>query len=381
MVHLLPVKRRFRKQSVILALAALLLASAPVSRGQSFQVLAPIRLTLSSCQQARGLTQSGINMSEAQHFSRAITQFEAALSLCPEDENTALDLIQTTVNVRDFAKAESEARGLLAHHSRSEPAQVLLAYSYLMQRKFRYAGQTLQRLLARDGKNPDALELMGLTLFFYREYVMAETELRAALAIRPDDQNDLYALARVYQTQNSFPAASHCFRQLIAHDPSYYRAYDNLALCYEAEGKTREADAMFTKAEQVASRVDPSYDWPYADHAEMLFKQGQTGEALLDIEKAVRISPRSARNQYILGEVLLAKNDLSGAQKHLRTSIHLDAGMAKAHYLLARTYEMSHEPAKAREEFARFELLSEKHHAPARFPALKALPGRRAIGQ
>jgi tetratricopeptide (TPR) repeat protein len=373
--------RHIKKQPVIVSVAAVILASASASQGQFFQVLAPRQLTPSSCGQARDLTHSGIYMSKAKRFSRAIVQFESALRLCPGDENVALDLIQTTVNVGDFATVESESKALLVYHPRSEAAQVFLAYSYLMQRKFQRAGQTLQKLLAQDAKNPDALKLMGLTLFFYKEYVLAETELRAALAIRPDDEIDLYALGRVYQTQNSFPLAVHCFQQLIVRDPSYYRAYDNLALCYEAEGKTGKADAMFKTAEQVASRVDPNYDWPYADHAEMLFKQGQTDEALQCIEKAVQINPRSARNQYILGKVLLAKDDLSGAEKHLFTSIQIDTSLAKAHYQLARIYQKMHEPAKAQHEFARFKQLSEKTHVPARFSAPRVSHGRMAIGQ
>jgi tetratricopeptide (TPR) repeat protein len=358
------VNRHIKKHPVIISLAAFILASAPISQGQVFRVLAPRRLTPSSCEQARDLTQSGINMSKAKRFSMAIVQFESGLRLCPGDEKVALDLIQTTVNVGDFATVESESKALLVYHPRSEAAQVFLAYSYLMRRKFQYSGRTLQQLLRQDGKNPDALKLMGLTLFFYREYVLAETELRAALAIRPHDETDLYALGRVYQTQNNFPLAVHCFKQLIAQDPSYYRAYDNLALCYQAEGKGDKADATFRTAEQLASRFDPIYDWPYADYAETLFRQGQINQALQHIQKALQINPRSARNHCIIGNVLLAKNDLSGAERHLLISIELDNRAARPHYLLGRIYQRKNEPSKAQREFARFERLSERAHGP-----------------
>jgi tetratricopeptide (TPR) repeat protein len=330
------------------------------SRGlaQSLWV-SPIPLTVSSCEEGRNLTDSGIRLSGAKHFSSAYAEFESALKLCPEDENVALDLLQTSVDMRDFSKTESIATGLLVHHPNSEPAHVLLAYSYLMRGQNRNAGKTLQEILAGDRKNPDALKLMGLTLFFFNEYDLAETELRAALAVRPDE-NALYALGRVYQTQKHFPSAIQSFRQLISRDPAYYRAYDNLALCYEGQGNISEADAMFKIAEQVASKVSPSYDWPYANHAEMLLNYFRTDEALQYAEQAVRINPRSAHSQFILGYVLLAKDDLAGAERHLVTSIQLDANSAQSHYVLGRAYRKANETDKAQQEFARFKQLSEK---------------------
>jgi tetratricopeptide (TPR) repeat protein len=321
--------------------------------------VSPIPLTVSSCEEGRNLTDSGIRLSGAKHFSSAYAEFESALKLCPEDENVALDLLQTSVDMRDFSKTESIATGLLVHHPNSEPAHVLLAYSYLMRGQNRNAGKTLQEILAGDRKNPDALKLMGLTLFFFNEYDLAETELRAALAVRPDE-NALYALGRVYQTQKHFPSAIQSFRQLISRDPAYYRAYDNLALCYEGQGNISEADAMFKIAEQVASKVSPSYDWPYANHAEMLLNYFRTDEALQYAEQAVRINPRSAHSQFILGYVLLAKDDLAGAERHLVTSIQLDANSAQSHYVLGRAYRKANETDKAQQEFARFKQLSEK---------------------
>jgi tetratricopeptide (TPR) repeat protein len=353
-----------KKLCVLIFVACLLLALTGKSEAQSLWV-SPLPLTPSSCVEARDLTDSGIAMSHAKQFPQALEQFEAALRVCPEDENVALDLIQTSVAVRDFAKTESTAKALLARHPNSEQGQVFLAYSYLMQQKFPYAGKALQKLLAQDGKNPDALKLMGLTLFFYKEYMLAEKELRAALAIRPHDEHALYALGRVYQTQNNFPPAIQCFKRLIAQDPNYYRAYDNLALCYEAEAKFGDADATFKLAEQVASRVDPGYDWPYANHAEMLIKHGQADDALQSIEKAVQINPQSARNQCLLGKALLAKNDLADAEEHLLRCVQIDAAYAQAHYLLGRLYQKKNEPAKAAQEFARFKQLSEKASSPA----------------
>ncbi|HUX10713.1 MAG TPA: tetratricopeptide repeat protein [Terriglobia bacterium] len=355
----------------VLAFAALLIAGAPPAQAQSLR-LSPAPEGPSSCKEAEGLARLGGEMMRATNYTKAIEQFETAQNLCPGDDSTALGLIQAYIDARDFAKAEAASKSFLARQPRSEPAQFFLAYSYFMEQKFQYAGQTLQKLLARDSKNPEALKLMGLTLFFYKEYVLAEQSLRAALAIRPNDEETLYYLGRVYYTQNNFQPAIKAFKELIARNPKNYRAYDNLALCYEAVNKIDEADATFSKAEQIASEVNPNDEWPYANHANMLVKNGQADKALTAIGKAIQINPRSARSQYILGKVLVDKNDLAGAAKHLLLSIQFDSSFSKSHYLLGRVYQRMHELDKAQQEFSQFKELSER----AEQPGGHASPGR-----
>ena len=74
---------------------------------------------------------------------------------------------------------------LLAIDPHSEEGQYLLAYSYFMQGRFQEAGRTLQKLVAQNNRNPDAHKLLGLTLFFYKEYALSEKELVTALHDRP----------------------------------------------------------------------------------------------------------------------------------------------------------------------------------------------------
>ncbi|HKT11048.1 MAG TPA: tetratricopeptide repeat protein [Terriglobia bacterium] len=351
-----------KKWRSILLFLALLGAFASETLAQSVQ-LSPVPAS-PSCEEAQSQAQLGREMMDQKQYLQAIAQFRAALSLCPESQEIELALIRAYIKARKFAKGESASKSFLRRFPHSEEGQVLLAYSYLMEQKVQYAGQTLQKLLAQNSKNPEGLKLMGLTLVFYKQYVLAEQELRAALALEPRDEETLYALGRVYQTQNSFGPAIEIFKKLIALNPKYYRAYDNLALCYEATGKITEADSAFEKAESVAAEVNPSDDWPYANQADMLVKDGRIDKALQCIGKAIEINPRSARNQWIMGKALLEKNDLDGAEKHARLSIKLDNSFAKAHYLLATIYRRQHKLDKAGQEFAQFKQLSEKSEVP-----------------
>src|SRR5439155_26951225 len=116
----------------------------------------------------------------------------------------------------------------------SEAAQFLLAYSYFMQERFAETGNLLSPFLVRHPENAGAHKLMGLTLFFYKEYVAAERELSIAHQKDPNDREAFHYLRRVYYTQNNFPPAVEVFRMLIALSPDDDNAYDDLGLCYGA---------------------------------------------------------------------------------------------------------------------------------------------------
>ena len=218
----------------------------------------------------------------------------------------------------------------------------------------------LKKLLAENSRNADAHKLMGLTLFFYKEDSLAEREFRVALGLRPADAEALYYLGRVYYTQNNFPAAADVFRRVLDLEPRHYKAYDSLGLCYEAMGKTAGAYAAFNKAQRIARDVDPTYDWPYADLAEMLIKEDRAEEALPHAEEALRINPRSARDNYLVGKAMARRDNPQASLEYLRKAAELDPKYPEPHYLLGQIYQKQGQRADAKREFALFEQLREQ---------------------
>ncbi len=299
-------------------------------------------------------------MAAQKQYGQAIQKLRAALNLCPGSQDTASELTKAYLSARRFAEAERSARDILARDPNSESAQLFLANSYFMQQRFPEAGKTLQKLLAQDDQNPDAHKLMGLTLFFYKEYTLAERELARSLQLKPQDAEALYYLGRVYYTQNNFAPAAATFRRLIASDPKSYKAYDNLGLCYEALEKPDKAIAAFKRAQELAWAEDPSYDWPFANLAEMLIKQDRSVEALSYAEEAAHINPRSARNQYLVGKALSRGSDLQASLPFLLKAAQLDADYAEPHYLLGQLYQRLERRADAEREFALFQEISKR---------------------
>ena len=99
-----------------------------------------------------------------------------------------------------------------------------------------------------------------------------------------------------------------------------------------------------------------SYDWPYANLSDLLFKNGNAQQAFDAASKAANMNPSSARNFYLGGKALerLGKTDL--ALNWLQRSAALDPNYAEPQYLLAQIYHRlgkEEQAATARKRFER----------------------------
>ena len=314
----------------------------------------------SSCADIRAQLEEAQQYVHRNNLPRAIQVLRLAFDACPRSSAAGVELTKAYVAARAFREAERTAKKVLEIDPDSEAAQFLLAYSYFMQERFAETGKLLGPLLARHPENAGAHKLMGLTLFFYKEYVTAERELSIAHQKDPDDREAFYYLGRVYYTQNNFPPAVQVFSSLIALDPDDYKSSDNLALCYEAMGRNREAEALFKKAQESTKKKNAAYDWPYANLAELLIKQDRAPEAISYASQALQIAPHSARNSYLFGKALAAKGEPEASIPYFQQAIDLDSNYPEPHYALGQAYQKLHEAEKAQHEFELFEQIKKR---------------------
>ena len=141
----------------------------------------------SSCADLRGQLEEAQQYVHRNNFPRAIQVLRLAFDACPRSSAAGVELTKAYVAAREFREAERTAKKVLEIDADSEAAQFLLAYSYFMQERFAETGNLLRPFLARHPENAGAHKLMGLTLFFYKEYVAAEREL--SIAHQKDPKN------------------------------------------------------------------------------------------------------------------------------------------------------------------------------------------------
>lgn len=155
-----------------------------------------------------------------------------------------------------------------------------------------------------------ARHLLGITLRTEGRFDEAITALRAALAVRPDDEDSARDLGNTLIRAGRFDEAA-----------AHYR--DHLTRCPEDAGAHYHLGAL---------AVD----------------RGDFDAAIGHLESAIAFQPDLAEAHYQLGLALLQQQKLGDAQDRLREAIRLNPAMAVAHYNLAVACFMEGDLAAAR---------------------------------
>ena len=160
--------------------------------------------------------------------------------------------------------------------------------------------------------------------------------------------------------RDRFEQAVARFERVLRLNPKSYKAYDNLGLCNEALNKEEDAIKYYLKALELVHKDHPTYDWPYANLANLMINRGEYRKAFdLGVE-ASRRNPSSARNFYLTAKALSNLDQIDVSIKWLKQSIGLDPDYPEPHYLLARLYRKKGLPDEAERELIAFRELASK---------------------
>jgi tetratricopeptide (TPR) repeat protein len=253
-------------------------------------------------------------------FDRAADNFKSAFEACPEK------------------------RGFLAEH----------ANALLMARRFAGARDAAGAILRADPGDVAALKVKANAEYLLGEVEQAISTFIDLLEKHPNDDDGAYMLGRIYYQEARHEQAIGQFQRVLKLNPAAYKAWDNLALCWQALGDTEKATAHFLQAIKLVEKDHPEYDWAYANLADLLLQTGDTERAFAAAAKATNRNPNSARNFYIGAKALekLGKDEL--CLNWLQRAAALDPEYAEPQYLLARVYRRLGEDQKAEEARKRF---------------------------
>jgi tetratricopeptide (TPR) repeat protein len=178
------------------------------------------------------------------------------------------------------------------------------------------------------GKDPDfgaAHRQLGLIALLQKDLTIGATELRKAVILNPKDAVAGQALVEIWQKQ-------------VANNPSYAENHLGLAGALQLTNDLAGAMSEYRKVERLdphnpqlatgLASLERTYQHAQADQhrlaAETLFNQGLRKEAQTEISQAVRLDPRNATYQLLLGECLEANGDYQGAHQAYLTCVLID---------------------------------------------------------
>ncbi len=180
-----------------------------------------------------------------------------------------------------------------------------------------------------------------------------EEELALAEALIQDfPQSDapLALLARVHQYRGDITKSEALWKQAAALNPKRSDLYESIGQAAQRKDDPNEAIAWWRKGLEANPRA-PGLRWQIA---KTLVAQGQLDEALDLLEIECTLTPTSARNYYLLGQVHQKKRAYEKAKAAYEKTIELQPDYYNAHYGLGVIYTRLKDIEKAKEAMARF---------------------------
>jgi tetratricopeptide (TPR) repeat protein len=278
-------------------------------------------------------------------YSQAVHCFRRIASLDSSWENRynlALALL--------YAGQPAEASTLLAalHTERPANADILmfLGSAFEMQQKIPEALEAYRAAAVADPSNPDrALDYTRLLMDTDRydeaiqviEAGMGETAATAPLELR---------LGAIEMVKGHYAAARDAFNRALATDPELDVAYIGLAQSFARQANDTEAIHILESARQKR----PGHYLLEYYFGLLASRLGREQEAIVALEKASQLEPKSPDPFFELGKLYASEQDWPRARQAFEHVVDLNPQFAPAHFQLSRTYARLGLHSKAEQE-------------------------------
>ena len=254
-------------------------------------------------------------------------------------------------------------RDYLQRRPNSWRALYQLGYVLFRLREIKGSILALAKSLELNIRNAEAHKILGLDFTIVEDYDRATTELEQAAALKPDSAEIRYFLGRVYYTKNMMPLARREFETAIKLNPTYMKAYDNLALTLEAIGENAAAVENWQRAIQLCDQQGEKSEWPYINLATFYNRQNDTQQALHYSQQAIQKNPASGEAYFQLARAYRSRQEWERAAEALEKAIANNPHSAEYHYVLSVVYRKLGKPRESQEEEATFRELKQKEEA------------------
>ena len=204
-------------------------------------------------------------------------------------------------------------------------------------RASRAAGQTKEaeslyrQLLGRSPQHPEALFELSVLLFESGRFEESSRTLERLLAVRPEDPVLLPVLltnlGEAYRRQGALGRAAAAFERILALDPAFPEAHQNLGITLVNAGRPSEALPHLERAVALRPESAPFH----VSLAWALFQLGRVEGSLAHCRRAVELDPNHAMAHHHLANALVELGDRAGAILSYRRAFKLDPTDHNAH--------------------------------------------------
>ena len=269
------------------------------------------------------------------------------------------DHVEQAIRTRDYLKAEQILVHEIDRNPRSPNLLTLAAGVFFLDGKYLNAATALKKADAVAPLDDQSRFTLAMSYIAMDRRDWARPELERLAQKNAENPLYLYWLARLDYDAQQYPAAIQKLERVIATDPHYMKAYDNLGLCYEAAGRLDDAVATYRHAVDLNRQGRPVSPWPPLNLGTLLLKLEQFDDAEKNLRDSLLADPRFAQAHYVFGMLLEKRGRDDEAIRELEQAAALDARYAQPHYALGRIYRRTGNMAKAVAELDQFEKLKQ----------------------
>ena len=307
---------------------------------------------------------AGMTQFRAREWRDAAISLANCEAAAPGQTDALLFRGKALVNLGEFDDAAQALENYVAKHPQSDDALYTLGYVQFRQNKPRESLATYTKAAAIKTPTSDDLKIVSLDYVLLDDAKDAARYLEDALKMDPANVDARYSLGRVRYQLNEFDQAIAAFEEVLRRDPVNLKAEYNLGLSYEGENRVDDAIGCYQKAiamEKVAPNRD---EQPYLNLGSLLSKSNRAAEAIPFLQYAAEIKPDSGKVQYELAKAYLAAGNTDQARVSGERAIRLQPDESSYHYLLGRVYAKAGKQDLAAAEFQQTDALLKKKGAP-----------------
>jgi tetratricopeptide (TPR) repeat protein len=251
----------------------------------------------------------GLIYRQTKRNDEARQAFEKAAQLMPNDLFPIDQLIELDLLDRHFDAARQRIRSQFQKTPDAPAAHFFEGKILIGEKKWDSAEAELQKTLQLDPNFSAAYDLLVQSYLATNKVSQAINELQAQLARTPNAQA-LLTLALLYERTGNFPQARDVYEKLLAINPNFVLALNNLAYLYtEHLNNLDKAYELARKARDVQPQdaaVADTLGW-------VLYKRGDYQQALPILQESAEKAPDNPEIQFHLGMTayMMGQTDLA----------------------------------------------------------------------
>ena len=225
----------------------------------------------------------GFAYQELKQFDKAISTFETARKIAPNDPSVTLYLIQAQMAAKNYANAADLAHAARATHPNDLRLARMESLALRRSGKVDQGLAILEELARSHSDDPESVVVLAQGYMDANRAAQAVKVLQDAQTKFPGDPNLALELGAVFDKQKKYNDAENVLRQLIAKDPNNAIALNYLGYMLAERGERLGESVDYIKR---ALAIDPdngsyldSIGWAY-------YKDGKLDLALDNLKKA-----------------------------------------------------------------------------------------------